>query len=80
MPLFGVNMTAQEEFDQKYISSREICRVVGVTRAAVIQAKQKGILPEPISVEQHISLWLRADVQEAIDSWIKRRNARIGVE
>lgn len=72
-------MTAQEEFDAKYISSSEICKTVGVTRAAVIQARKKGILPDPINIDDHLFLWLRADVTEKIDAWIKRRNARIGV-
>lgn len=72
-------MTAQEEFDKKYISSSEICKMVGVTRAAIIQARRKGILPNPINIDDHLFLWVRADIQESLDNWIKKRNARIGV-
>lgn len=72
-------MNAQQEFDATYVTSSEICRRVGVTRAAVIQARQKSLLPPPIMVESHLSIWKRSDVEEKIENWIKARNARIGV-
>ncbi len=72
-------MTNQEQFDKMYVTSSEICRRVGVTRAAVIQARAKNFLPEPIILEGTLSLWKREDVEGQIVLWIQKRMARIGV-
>lgn len=67
-------MTAQEEFDAKYISSTEICRDLDVTRASIVNARARGALPEPVQVKRangdpHIMLWLREEAAPFIESW-----------
>jgi hypothetical protein len=72
-------MTAQQEFEATYVTSSEIARRLGVTRAAIIQARKKDILPDPIMVESHLTIWKRAFIEPYVDAWQKKRNARIGI-
>lgn len=72
-------MTAQTEFDSSYITSSEIMRRLGVTRAAIVKAKKQNILPDPIMVESHLTIWKRAFIEPYVEAWEKKRNARIGV-
>lgn len=67
-------MTAQEDFDAKYISSTEICRDLDVTRASIVNARARGALPEPVQVKRangdpHIMLWLRQEAVPYIERW-----------
>lgn len=67
-------MTAQEEFDAKYISSTEICRDLGVTRASIVNARHRGVLPAPVHVRRangdpHIMLWERVVATPYIIAW-----------
>ncbi len=73
-------MTAQKEFDELYITSSEIGRRLEVTRAAIIQARAKGWLPDPIKIENHITIWKRGDIEPHVANWEKRRNNRVGIE
>ncbi len=72
-----VETTAQQRFDKHYINSVEIAQMLGVTRAAVMYARKRGILPEPIVVNNcQIFVWERAAVTPYVDAWhntIKRR-------
>lgn len=72
-------MSAQETFNKTYVTSTEIGRRLGVTRSAVIQARQKGLLPDPIFVENHLVLWERDKVEPHVREWDKRRKERAGV-
>lgn len=74
-------MSAQEDFDRTYITSSEICRRVGVTRAAIVKARRQGALKDlqPINVEDQLMIWRRTDAEPAVLKWIEIRNARIGV-
>lgn len=61
---------AQARFDQMYISSTEITTELGVSRVAVLQARRRGLLPEPVVVNQtQIYLWERATVKPFLDAW-----------
>lgn len=67
-------MTAQEEFDAKYVSSTELCRDLGVSRMAVMKARSRGALPEPVRVNRpngdpHIMLWDREELAPYLDRW-----------
>jgi hypothetical protein len=77
-------VTAQEEFDEKYITSTEICRDLDVTRASLVGARERGALPEPVRINRpngdpHILIWVREDVAPYIERWkadlIGRRTA-----
>lgn len=75
-------MTPQEEFDAKYITSTEICTTLEVTRASVVNARERGDLPEPVRINRpngdpHIMLWLRADAAPFVERWrVKLTEAR----
>jgi hypothetical protein len=67
-------VTPQEEFDAKYISSTEICRDLGVTRASIVNARNRNALPEPVQVRRangdpHIMLWLRDEAAPFLERW-----------
>jgi hypothetical protein len=67
-------LTAQAEFDQKYVSSTELCRTLGVTRATLMNGRQRGALPEPVRIPRpdgraHVMLWLRDEVGPYIARW-----------
>lgn len=72
-------MTAQDEFNNHYITSSEIGRRLRITRTAVIRARQNGHLPDPIFVERHLTIWKRDAVEPHIIQWELRRKERFGV-
>lgn len=73
-------MTAQEEFDQVYITSSEICGAMAITRATLMNARQRGLLPDPININNgQLTLWKRETVQPYLDAWkliLKVRRSR----
>ena len=67
-------MSAQEEFDEKYISSTELCNDLNVTRATLVNGRRRGALPDPIRIlrpngEPHVMLWLREEVKPYVERW-----------
>src|SRR3546814_1019806 len=53
-------MSAQQEFDNKYISSTEVCQHLGIHRTTVLLALKTGRLPDPVVLrrprsEEHTS-------------------------
>lgn len=75
-------MTPQEEFDAKYITSTEICTTLEVTRASVVNARERGDLPEPLRINRpsgdcHIMFWLREEASPYVERWrVKLAEAR----
>lgn len=74
-------MSAQEEFDQKYISSTEVCQEVGVHRTTVLLALKTGRLPDPIVLRRpngqpQILLWERIPLLPILDEWKQARSGR----
>lgn len=62
--------TAQQRFDRIYVTSTEICRTLQVSRAAVLQARRRCLLPDPVSVRgAAIFVWERSAVQPYVDAW-----------
>lgn len=62
--------TPQQRFARLYITSAEICRALGVSRPAVMDAAKRGLLPAPIvisSTSPHV--WERDTVAPALDAW-----------
>ena len=72
-------MTAQKTFDDTYVTSTDIARRLCVSRSAVIQARQKGKLPDPIFIENHLVIWERATIEPYVATWERERKERIGV-
>ena len=73
-------VSEQEEFDEVYISSGEIRELLGICRAMIVQAKNRGILPAPITVNgSQLQLWKRKEVMPQVEAWKIQLQARRGV-
>lgn len=76
--------TAQHRFDSTYITSVEICRDLGVSRSAVLNARRRKLLPDPVVVcGTAIFIWERATAKPYLDAWrvilgVRRAAARPG--
>lgn len=63
-------LTPQARFDAIYISSNEIAADVGVSRTAVLHARKRGLLPDPIVVNgNQIIIWERDVVAPFVAAW-----------
>ena len=63
---------AQQEFNRKYVTSRQIAQRLGVTRTAMFNARQKGMLPNPIYIEGvNFYIWERDAVEPYVAAWEK---------
>jgi hypothetical protein len=74
-------VSPQEQFDAQYITSTEICRDLGVTRASVTNARDRGALPEPVRINRangdpHIMIWLREEATPLIEAWRSELQAK----
>lgn len=70
-------MTTQEQFDKTYISSSEIAKIVQVSRVAVSNAVVRGLLPDPISINNGtITIFEREKVMPYVNSWLTILNAK----
>lgn len=69
---------AQLMFNKTYISGAEIVKEVGVTRPALLYARRRGLLPDPIVVSPSVHLWIRADVKPSIEQWKAELTAKRG--
>lgn len=71
--------TAQAEFDDIYISSSEICRELNITRATLTQGRDRGLLPDAVSInEGQITIWKRVTVRPFLNAWKTMLQARRG--
>lgn len=69
--------SAQEKFDQLYVSSAEICNTLQITRPAFMQGRRRKQLPEPITIiGANISLWERPSITPFIEQWRKELATR----
>jgi predicted DNA-binding transcriptional regulator AlpA len=75
-PDLPATCTAQERFDERYITSAEICRELGVNRTTVLAAKKKGLLPDAVMVGDVLCIWERAAVRPNIDAWKRMLDVR----
>lgn len=65
-----MTLSAQKRFTETYISSREIIERLQVSRPTISQARKRGMLPDPIVIEEGlIYLWERATVEPFIAAW-----------
>lgn len=63
--------TPQQRFDRLYITSTEICRKLGVSRATVLQARRRGLLPGAVCVKEGaIYVWERDSVNKNLQAWL----------
>jgi predicted DNA-binding transcriptional regulator AlpA len=69
--------SAQQRFDEIYISSSEIFKRLQVTRSTVSQAVKRQLLPEPIKVNKNlVSLWERASIEPLLSGWAATLDAK----
>lgn len=78
---WGLSVSAQEEFDNKYISSTEVCQQLGIHRTTVLLALKSGRLPVPIMLRRpngqpQILLWERAPLLPILAEWKQARAGR----
>lgn len=62
-------MQAQERFDEQYIAAPEIMEFLGVTRAALLYARNNGKLPAPISITNGPFVWERKVIAPILKAW-----------
>jgi hypothetical protein len=73
------NVSAQERFNEAYITSSEICQELEVTRPAIHFRRKAGLLPDAIIVTgQQLVLWERDKVKPFIDQWRTQLLAKRG--
>lgn len=71
--------TAQDRFDATYISSTDIMEKFSVSRTAIMYARRRGMLPDPVTISGHnIYIWERTSVQPYLDAWGLQLAARRG--
>ena len=76
-----MSISAQERFDNIYISSREIVERLEVSRPTISQARKRGLLPDPVVINDTlIYLWERSSVEPYLVSWEMMLRVRRGQE
>ena len=69
---------AQKTFDDRYITSSEISKVLGISRAAVSQGIGRGLLPNPISINNgQLVIFERDAVKPYLEFWSQNVGKRI---
>lgn len=62
--------TAQQRFDELYITSTEIGEELNVPRPTVLYARRRGLLPNSVAInDKQIYIWERAFIRPYIDAW-----------
>jgi predicted DNA-binding transcriptional regulator AlpA len=72
-------MQAQDRFDEQYIAAPEIMKFLGVTRAALMNARRVGRLPQPIHIASGPFVWERQAITPILQKWKEELLARRGV-
>jgi hypothetical protein len=64
------NKTPQEHFDELYITGYEIQNELKVNRTTVLNARKRGLLPDPIHIPgARTCIWERATATPYIEAW-----------
>jgi hypothetical protein len=74
-------VTAQAEFDQKYVSSTELCQTLGLSREGLRVARERCGWPEPVRVLRPdggvlVHLWDRQRVWPHVEQLLVERQLR----
>lgn len=71
---------AQLHFEQTYITAAQIMRDLGISRSALLYARRRGTLPNPIVLNDgRIFIWEREHIQETLNAWKVMLDIRKGV-
>ena len=61
---------AQARFNDTYITSTEIMRDLGISRATLLNARRTGRLPEAIVVNDgQLYMWERNSISDYLQAW-----------
>ena len=64
------SQTAQQRFEDKYVTSGQICRSHNVTRAGLMGARRRGLLPDAVCVDGGMYVWERTPLLlERLAAW-----------
>lgn len=70
---------AQIHFDDTYITSAQIMRDLKISRSALLYARKRGLLPNPIIVNDgRILIWEKVHIQANLDAWKTMLDIRKG--
>lgn len=73
----NIEKTSQEKFNEKYITSSEIVKELGISRPAVLYARRNGILPDAIKIDGiNVYLWEREKIMSRLKDYQESINAR----
>lgn len=68
---------AQQEFDEKYITSSEVCKLLDMSRPVLLHHRKKGKLPNEILLQNgQLVLWERKFIAPYLETLSQARNAR----
>lgn len=68
---------AQERFDRAYVTCRDLQRELGVSRAAILYARQRGDIPPPIVINGgQFTIWERDTIKPFADTWLAKLQKR----
>jgi predicted DNA-binding transcriptional regulator AlpA len=71
--------SAELDFNNKYITSHEVMKTLGISRTQLLYARRKGRLPNAIILNDgHLIIWERESIQTYMDAWSVLLNARRG--
>lgn len=61
---------AQTRFDETYISSNELCKLLDIDRSILHNGRKRGILPNPIIVPGvNTYIWEREPLTPYLEAW-----------
>jgi predicted DNA-binding transcriptional regulator AlpA len=67
----------QIQFDEKYISSAEICRTLSISRPTLFHARRNGLLPGEIKIPGgRLYIWERAAISAYLTAWKNKLDAK----
>ena len=66
-----------KEFHEKYVTSSEVRRVLYVSRTALHNRRKSGKMPEGISIDNSVTLWLRSEVKPYLEQWSRDMYGRV---
>lgn len=66
----STDKSAQELFDEKYITGHEIRTRLRISSSALVQAHKRRLLPAPIKVgDNALYLWERSITEPFLNAW-----------
>ena len=77
----GGFVSAQQQFDNNYVTSIEVCATLGIHRTSVLLAIRTDRLPEPIKINRPngtplVLVWERDVIAPYLADWSKARAER----